>query len=192
MTAVEERPSPGRPTPSSGAVVAKNEAGKTMVEVKSTRRAVRPHAGGQAKDAWAWLGLLQRPRKVHMRQLLDKSSATRALGLSKRCAPRRLAPTSLLLDRTLPCANAGSWFMRPHKGGGLDSGISPEFLSDPGDGRVARLAEDARHGLGSGVAWRTRCQGRSRIRDSQIIENHSQAFEQKYAAVGRKTKNLPR
>ena len=79
--------------------------------------------------------------------------------------------------------------MRPHKGGGLDSGISPEFLSDPGDGRVARLAEDARHGLGSGVAWRTRCQGRSRIRDSQIIENHSQAFEQKYAAVGKKQKS---
>ena len=52
------------------------------------------------------------------------------------CAPGRLAPTSHLLNGTLG-------FMDPkYRGVGLDPGISPEFLSDPGDGRVARLAEE--------------------------------------------------
>ena len=38
-----------------------------------------PHAGGQAKNARSQPGLLQRPRKVHNRQLLHKSSAQRGL-----------------------------------------------------------------------------------------------------------------
>ena len=74
------------------------------------------------------------------------------------CAPGRLAPTSHLLNGTLG-------FMDPkYRGVGLDPGISPEFLSDPGDGRVARLAEEPG---GQGT------KRRSRIRDRQVIENHS-------------------
>ena len=111
LTAVEERP------PLQGGHGEERNDCRIMVEVKKHEK------GGQAQVIWSWLGLLQRPRKVHMRQLLHKSSATRALGLSKHCAPRRLAPTSLLLNGTLPCANTGSWFIQPHKGGVLDSDI---------------------------------------------------------------------
>ena len=69
----------------------------------------------------------------------------------------------------------------------------PKFLSDPGDGRAAPLAEDARHGLGRAGAGAPAehggAQRRRRLCENQKIEKDSQAIKQKCDALFKKTKN---
>ena len=70
----------------------------------------------------------------------------------------------------------------------------PKFLSDPGDGRAAPLAEDARHGLGRAGAGAPAehggAQRRRRLCENQKIENNSQAIKQTKKNQRQKTRKI--